>query len=304
MRYSISNEHIRAEIDSHGAELKSVIRVSDGHEYMWYADAAYWGRTSPVLFPIVGSVQNKELQCKGTVYPMGQHGFARDMEHTMISRTDDTIWFELRSDEETRAKYPYDFVLRIGYVLSGDSVKVIWRVANPSDTALDFSIGAHPAFLCPADRIPEGSTPAPGCKAGYRIFFGGDAAARGELHYNVLDNASGLALDEDHILKLTDRRAVITPEFFDRCAYIFENKQCGEVAIETPDGNPYITVRFDTPLFAIWSPEKKNAPFICIEPWFGRCDSISFHGDVHDRKYNNTLEAGQEFEASYDIIFS
>ena len=113
MRYVLENDTLRVEIDSFGAELKSVKRKSDGKEYMWYADKKYWGRTSPVLFPFVGNCRNKEYRYGGKTYAIGQHGFARDMEHTMESQTADTIWFSLHSNEETMEKYPFAFVLKI-----------------------------------------------------------------------------------------------------------------------------------------------------------------------------------------------
>ncbi len=53
MKYTIENEEIRCEIDSHGAELKSLVRKADGREVMWKADPACWNRTSPVLFAFV-----------------------------------------------------------------------------------------------------------------------------------------------------------------------------------------------------------------------------------------------------------
>lgn len=86
MRYVLENDTLRVEIDSFGAELKSVKRKSDDKEYMWYADKKYWGRTSPVLFPFVGNCRNKEYRYGGKTYAIGQHGFARDMEHTMDPR--------------------------------------------------------------------------------------------------------------------------------------------------------------------------------------------------------------------------
>ena len=60
MRYILENEILKAEIDSFGAELKSVKSKTNGKEYMWNGDKKYWGRTSPVLFPFVGSLQNKQ----------------------------------------------------------------------------------------------------------------------------------------------------------------------------------------------------------------------------------------------------
>lgn len=291
MRYYLENDVLRAEIDSFGAELKSVKRKADGREYMWYADKTYWARTSPVLFPFVGSLKNKEFIHEGKHYPMGQHGFARDMEHELLSQDGTEIWFSLSSNEDTLAKYPFPFVLKIGYALSGNELKVMWRVENPSDTAMYFSIGAHPAFLCPVHGEAD--------KTGYRLYFGGV----NEIHHhgNTLD--TGLSLKEDLVLPLENHRAVMTADFFDRCTYMIEGKQTCEVGIEDPDGNRFVTMTFDTPLFAIWSPEKKNAPFLCIEPWYGRCDSLEFEGTLAEREYTNVLEAGQTFDAAYTIRY-
>lgn len=53
MRYILENETLKVEVESFGAELKSVYSKAEDKEYMWYADSKYWGRTSPVLFPLV-----------------------------------------------------------------------------------------------------------------------------------------------------------------------------------------------------------------------------------------------------------
>ena len=162
MRYVLENETLRVEIDSYGAEIKSIQRKSDGMEYMWQADPKYWGRTSPVLFPFVGVPKNKEYSYEGKTYSMGQHGFARDMEFTCESalteenETDcvhikdaNNVWFALDSNDETYEKYPFRFRLHIGYELTGNQVKVSWRVKNIDGKPMYFSIGAHPAFRCP-----------------------------------------------------------------------------------------------------------------------------------------------------------
>lgn len=265
MRYVLENDTLRVEIDSFGAELKSVKRKSDGKEYMWYADKKYWGRTSPVLFPFVGNCRNKEYRYGGKTYAIGQHGFARDMEHTMESQTADTIWFSLHSNEETMEKYPFAFVLKIGYNLTGNELKVMWKVENPDTKTLYFSIGAHPAFLCPFHDEES--------KLGYGLQFAGLK----ELHHHGNTPDTGLAvMSEDIVIPLEDEKVYFTPGFFDRCTYMVEGKQTGEVSLVTPDGKPYVTMDFDAPLFAIWSPEGKDAPFVCIEPWYGRCDAQRF----------------------------
>ena len=69
---------IEFSVSNHGAELQSLQK--DGKEYLWHGDATYWGRRSPILFPMVGKVYGGVFHVEGKEYPMGQHGFARDSE--------------------------------------------------------------------------------------------------------------------------------------------------------------------------------------------------------------------------------
>lgn len=320
MRYTLENDKLKVEIDSFGAELKSVFSKQKKQEYMWYADKKFWARTSPVLFPFVGSLKNKEFECDGKNYPMGQHGFARDLEHTLVSKTSDTIWFRLESNAETLSKYPFAFTLEIGYELKDNQVKVLWHVTNPDEKTLPFSIGAHPAFLCPIHSEGDGEDKT-GSKAGYQLSFGKFEKANSnkkneflisgnetiiplnEIHHHGNTRDTGLAITEDITLPLVNGKVAITDSFFDRCTYMIEGNQANSVGIVDPDGNEYVTVLFDTPLFAIWSPEEKNAPFVCIEPWYGRCDHVDFTGSLTDREFTNFLDANEKFAAEYIMIF-
>lgn len=93
----------------------------------------------------------------------------------------------------------------------------------------------------------------------------------------------------------------ITADLFDEDALIIEHDQAHRVSLCDPDGEPYLTVRFDAPLFGVWSPAKKNAPFICIEPWYGRCDRETFEGDLSEREYGNALAPSETFYAEYTV---
>lgn len=291
MRYTLENETLKVEIDSFGAEIKSIRRVSDDREYMWCGDPKYWGRTSPVLFPFVGAPRNKEYRYEGKTYAMGQHGFARDMEFELELSELGSIWFVLSSTEETYAKYPFHFKLHIGYALRENEVRVLWKVENTDSRPMYFSIGAHPAFLCPIHG--EGD------KLGYGLKFGG---LTDELHHHG-NTPEGMAVMEDEVLALTDGAVRFTPGFFDKCTYMVEGAQTREVSLLDRDGEAYVTVRFDAPLFAVWSPEGKDAPFVCIEPWYGRCDAVDFEGSLAERAYENELAPDGAFTASYGMEF-
>lgn len=291
MRYYLENARLVAEVESFGAEVKSVLNKSEYRQYLWYGSPAFWGRTSPVLFPFVGSLKNKQYLLEGKAMPMGQHGFARDMEHTLVSQTATELRFRLESNAATLAKYPFPFVLDTVYTLTEDTLAVRWEVSNPGEGSLPFSIGAHPAFLCPIHGEAD--------KSGYRLCFDGVT----EIHHRGNSRSSGLALAEDILLPLQAGKAELTPGFFDRCTYIIEGRQCGSVGLEDPAGRRYVTLRFDTPLFAVWSPEEKNAPFVCIEPWYGRCDAEDFTGDLYAREFTNLLAPGETFTGGYEMLF-
>ena len=286
-RYTLENDQIAIAVDSHGAELKSLVRKDTQTEYMWKADPEFWGRTAPVLFPFVGAVNNKEFRTKGQTFTMGQHGFARDMEFELESKTEDALWFVLNSSEETLAKYPYAFVLKIGYRLCGSTAEVIWQVENPSDEELPFSIGGHPAFNCPIE---------PGKKqTDYQISFD----VKGPITSTRLED--GLASAETDVYELKDGFLPVTEHLFDKDALIIEGQGVKKVALCDAQGKAYLTVSMDAPLFGIWSPTGKNAPFICIEPWYGRCDDAGYTGELKDRKWGNLLAPGQTWKESFTI---
>ena len=255
---------------------------------MWEGNPVFWKRTSPVLFPLVGGLKNGEYLHDGRRYPMGQHGFARDRQFQLKSQTNREIWFALESNEESLQEYPYEFLLELGYELQENMVIVKWKVTNPASGELHFSIGGHPAFRCP---ILEDTK-----QTDYRIRFD----TKEKVTSGIIQN--GLMSDEKEVYPLENGYLQITEHLFDRDALVIEEDQSKEVALVKPDGRVYLTVRFDAPLFGIWSPPGKNAPFICIEPWYGRCDDIDYTGTWEERKWGQRLAPGESFEASYQII--
>ena len=283
----LKNETITVTIDTAGAEMTS-IRSAAGKEYLWSGDPQYWKRHAPVLFPLVGSVWNKEFRVGDQTYAMGQHGFARDMEFELTSATETEAWFRLTSSEETLAKYPYEFILDIGYRLGENSVENIWRVTNPAQTPLDFSIGGHPAFVCPQE---EGEK-----QTDYRLWF--DTT---EPMTSAIIRQGGCVSDEKKTIVTEDGYLPIDAHLFDDDALIIEYDQCHQVALVNPAGQKYLTVSFTAPLFGVWSCPGKNAPFVCIEPWYGRCDAMGYEGQWKDRTWGNTLQAGETFEGAFTV---
>ena len=82
---------------------------------------------------------------------------------------------------------------------------------------------------------------------------------------------------------------------------VIENQNVHEVSLCDMEGNPYLTVTMDAPLFGVWSPAGADVPFICVEPWYGRCDSADFTGDLKDREWGNLIAPGGIWKAHYTV---
>ncbi len=286
--YALKSGDLSALFASAGAELKSLKDCRTGREYMWNANPEFWKRTSPILFPLVGNYKNKETRYNGRVYSLPQHGFARDMEFEMVSMKQDEIWFALNSGPETIRKFPFLFKLEVGYKLEGQNLHVTWRVLNRGKETMYFSIGGHPAFVCP---LRDGEK-----QSDYYLHFD----AEGAINSHMIGE-NGLATDTVVSYPLEDGYLRIVENLFENDALVIENHQARKVSLCTPDKKPYVTVSFDAPLFGVWSVPGKQAPFVCIEPWYGRCDHENFGGTLQEREWGNVLEASDTFEAAYTI---
>jgi len=285
----LSNDILTISVKERGAELAGITKGDK--QYLWQADPVFWGRHSPVLFPIVGSVWNSRYRADGREYQMGQHGFARDMDFVLVSSSADEVRYRLESSEETMVNYPWPFILEIGYRLRGNMIDVIWEVENPSEADIFFQIGAHPAFYYP-DYDPQS------IDRGYLSFEGKEILECIRLREKGcvdVDDKYPLVLRENGLLPLTS-------ETFDPIdTIILQDSQVSKVTLHRQDGSPWLALSFDAPVVGIWSPPGMNAPFICIEPWYGRCDRAEYDGDYRDRDWVNRLEPGEKFSSLYTI---
>ncbi len=288
MEHILENDVIRLKTVSAGAEMKSLIRKSDGQEFLWEADPKFWGRTAPVLFPLVGKVKDDHYIENGKEYEMHQHGFARDMEFEVVSETGKSIVYVLRADDETKKVYPYEFELFITYTIVDNKVKVEWKVINPSDETIYFSIGGHPAFACPLNKQEKQSD------------YSFEIESK---ENNIVCNkfSDGYVTGDKYQVELKENKLPVSDNLFDNDALVVEDTQAEKVSLIDAQGNKYLTVSFAALVFGLWSPPKKNAPFVCIEPWYGRCDSINYKGEWKNREWGNKLEAGKEFKGGFGI---
>ena len=285
----LKNDVLTVEVSEHGAELHSIRKGAT--EYLWQADPKFWARHSPVLFPIVGSVWDKLYRVDGKVYELGQHGFARDMDFVKVEGNDTEVFYRLESNDETLKKYPWPFRLEIGYKLKGNTIEVIWRVYNPGTEEMYFQIGAHPAFYYP-DYDPETDE---------RGYFSFDRSEGLEC-IRIMEKGCVDAVTKYPLEIPQDGLLPLRKDTFDVIDTIMlQDSQIGRVTLHRNDGTPWLSLKFTAPVVGLWSPPTKNAPFICIEPWYGRCDRAGYTGDYRQKDWVNRLEPGKEFEGIYTI---
>lgn len=284
---TISNKQLTIQVSPHGAELCSI--VANGKEYLWQADPAFWKRHSPVLFPIVGSVWENEYRNEGIPYTLTQHGFARDMEFTLISEKEDEVRYRLVSNEETLHKYPFPFCLEIGYRIQGKKIEVMWEVKNTGDKEMYFQIGAHPAFYWPEFDASNSE----------RGFFRFDK--ENGLKYILISEKGCADPSTEYSLELTDGLLPLDTHTFDKDALILENEQVRKVTLYNKEKLAYLSLHFNAPVVGLWSPPAKNAPFVCIEPWYGRCDRAHYTGEYKDKDWMQHLQPEEIFQGGYTI---
>ena len=289
MAVKLENEFLCVEIAEMGAEVTRIYDKTEDNEILWEGNPVYWKRHSPVLFPNVGKTYKNRVLINGTQYPTSQHGFARDNEFTCIEAANEKASFMFRSSEETKEVYPFDFELHINYKLNKKELTVEWQVKNCGDETMYFTIGGHPAFRF---AKPEET------KADYVLKVPG----KEKLEYVLIDISCGCAnVDEVHTLQLSEETYPLSDELFAKDALVVDNGQIEEAWLCHKDGTPYVGVRSaGFPNYGIWSVE--GAPFVCLEPWMGRCDNVGFNAELSEKPNVNKVETGEKFIKDYTIV--
>lgn len=280
MSTTISNSILTASIKHAGAELFS-LTDSKNKEYIWEGNPDFWGKHSPILFPIVGTLKNNTYTINEKEYQLPRHGFARDMEFQLVEKTGNSAVFSLESNAETLKKYPFEFELQLIYTLENTSLNIEYIVINKGETKMPFSIGAHPAIALP-EKFEN-----------YAFKFEKEEP----LKYNLLEN--DLISNKTETLKTVENVVPLNYKLFENDALVFKTLESNSLTI-LENSKPYIKVDFeDFPSLGIWT--KDQAPFVCIEPWFGYSDTANNTGDLFKKEGILVLEADQTFHSQFSI---
>lgn len=287
--YQLENDLLRISIDAKGAELKSVYSKTSNFDYIWGADPAYWAKTSPVLFPIVGAVKENTYYYEGQPYHLPRHGFARDKVFKLTEQRADFLTFSIDSDPDTLKVYPFAFSFSIIYTLTSDGLAVGYRVRNKGTGTMFFSVGGHPAFKLP---LVEGTR-----YEDYQLLFEKvETAGRWPI------SKDGLIEKEPQPLLQQTRQLPLTKELFSKDAVVLKHLQSQWVQLvsdKTPHGLRFLFPHF--PFLGLWA--APGADFLCIEPWCGIADSVDSDQQLPNKEGIVSLAPNDDFKVQWSVQF-
>lgn len=282
MEITLKSGDCSAKIVSFGAELKSL--VVGGRELMWSADPAFWPKTAPVMFPMIGTLKNGKTLISGREYSLPKHGFTRDLELNAETVSGTSVLFSLEQSDYTKEFYPFDFRFTIQYTLKSDGITVTHHVKNNGSEPMPFCIGAHPAFAISGDF------------SDCRLEFAKPETAAVPLY----DTSAGVFMPNSRTPLLEDESVLaLNHEMFHKDVLYFDAPVSRSVTLLDKENKG---LRVDYPDFTslgIW--QAKDAPFLCIEPWCGSADFDDCTGTFADKQGIVTLAPGEDKGFTYSV---
>lgn len=277
--HSIFSENIKVEVTPHGAELTGLFLNGMDHNWIWSAKDP-WKRRAPVLFPIVGKLKNNSYVHEGHRFELQQHGFSRDLEFCTKLATENRVCYQLKSNEKTLAKYPFEFALIVDYVVEGSTLSVGYKVRNLGVQEMYFNLGWHPGFVLPHIKNSELIVSSPKGFNKKDLLENGLLGAKANLDLNGIKDIE------------------ITNESFSEDAWIFLDSHLQEIKL-TNCLSEQIVVKSSAPHWGIWSNDPLK--FICLEPWWGFADFADGCDILAQKKGIQVLNPSAEWECVIEV---
>lgn len=290
MQATIQNEFLTLTVDTHGAEAVS-LKNAAGEEMLWQADKAVWSRHAPILFPWTGKLPGGSFTHNGKEYKGGQHGFARDVEHALVKAEGDTIVLELKANEDTLARFPFDFTLTSTFRLEGKTVHHALAVANNGEEPMSFGIGYHPAFNIPFDDKHTTTD--------YEFRFEQPESPV------VLDaRPNGLLSGKNYYQWKNTDKVQLTDDLFANDSFCMAGLRSSTLGIFEKDTGKNITCDIaGYPYTLIWSALSEKIHFVCIEPWRSLTGAENDPKEWNERAAAATLAQGEQYATTLSTTF-
>lgn len=291
MSYVLENDFLSISANNHGAELHSITGKKENTEFLWNGNPQFWKYHAPLLFPIVGKVKDNTYRIEKESYTLPQHGLGRLNKFDLIENNDNSLCFKLDYSDDTLKVYPFKFSLIVKYTLIDSTINISYTVKNLDDSTIYFSIGSHPAYMCP---ILEGES-----LNDYYFEFNKKEDAK----IMLLNTSNGLFSGELKPFLKDENKINLSKELFKNDALVFKSSELNSniISLKSKNHNKFIEFDFTNfPYLGLWAPPT-GAPFVCIEPWFGHADYESFNGDFKEKEGVLALKENQEFNCAYSV---
>lgn len=285
---TISNESLRVNISTKGAEVQSIQDVNTQREYIWSGDAQWWSGHSPILFPIVGGMWNGTCRIDGEEISIPKHGIVRRAEWTAIDVQPSQATFAINSTVASFKTFPFAFNLQVTYTLEGRKLTASFKVKNLSGCDLWFQLGGHPAI-----NLPDWDE---------KDAIDGYLKIEGKTDHVLRAGEQGCLEPQQYDVPLNEQSLIpISVKTFSNEALIFDESQVKAAIVMDKNANPVARVESSAPVWLFWQPQGVHTPFVCCEPWYGLCDHQGFEGKVEERPYINCAHSGDTWEGYYAI---
>ncbi len=263
-----------ADIAPFGAELRAW--SVDGTQLLWTPEPAVWAQTAPLLFPVVGWTRGGGVKVGGARYPLGLHGFARDMAFRVLEQWPTHARLGLAASPESQALYPFDWSLEVHYALDRGALETRLTVRNEGDGPMPYACGLHPGFCWPfAGGDPDD----------YEIVFG-----EREISSVPMISPEGLFTRQSRRVPLDGRHLPLSSALLEKEALCFLDARSRSLRFAHRSGAAIDILFEDFAHIALWS--RTPGRFLCIEAWTGHGDFVDADGDLFAKPSMRHLPPG------------
>ena len=285
----IINDYLKVHISRTGAETIKIINLKNNKEALWQKNINTWNNSSPILFPIVGGLNNNKYSYNGTVFKLSSHGFAKNSLFKITQLNTNEISLTLTTNREIYQAYPFYFKLVVNYRLEKNTLITTYRVQNTGATLMPFSIGAHPGLLCTNWTKNKK----------YHLEFECEEATFSWPKKN------GVLVGNKRTFKTNDKKLIISHDKFEQGPIILKELQSKVISLKCDDLSTHIVFNFaDFKQLGLWTFQSNNCDFICIEPWQGVDSTYGDDLDIFKKEGILTLKPNTSKSFTYAITIN
>lgn len=279
MKLQISNDNIEVTIDTLGGEVTSIIKNKNQKEYLWQGASGYWPGRFPLLFPIVGHLQDGMIGIRGKKCEMSNHGFLQNIDMEVVKHTEKEVELSTLYNEETLSQYPFQFRFTVLYTIIEESLDIQYRIENLDTDTMVYNFGLHPGFNC---NMNEGET-----IENYYLEFPEEKT----LDTVLFNDDIRVDMNQKKRIVEESKYLYFTNEMFKR-TLIFNEIDFQEIWLCHREKGRFLKLSYEGfSTLALY--RNVDAPFVCLEPWSGNSAIVQDFENLEENPTSQFLGSGE-----------